>query len=59
MTFTLPSMTIVLVLAVVAAGAGVLVLAAAATTFFARNHSVRVAQRESIPTYYRNLAFSH
>lgn len=59
MTFTLPSMTIALVLAVVAAVAGVLVLAAATTTFFARNHGVRVARHESIPSYYRNLAFSH
>lgn len=59
MTFILPSTTAVLVLTVVAAAVGVLTLAVSTTVFFVRNHGVRVARQESIPTYYRSLAFSH
>ncbi|KRF17697.1 hypothetical protein ASG90_04895 [Nocardioides sp. Soil797] len=31
----------------------------ALTAFFVTNHEVRVTRRQSIPTYYRQLAFSH
>lgn len=59
MTFTLPSMTAVLVLALVAAVAGVLIVAVGATGFLVRNHQIRVARHESIPTYYGRLVAAH
>ena len=59
MTFTLASVTAVLVLTLVAAAVGVLIVAGVVGTFFVRNHRVRVARAASIPAYYRKLAFSH
>jgi len=59
MTFHLvdftPFAVVVFVLAAVAALLSVGVVA----EFFVRNHSVRTARRESIPTYYRGLVGAH
>lgn len=42
----------------IAAVAGVAAVGMA-ISFFVSNHEVRVTRRESIPTYYRQLALSH
>ena len=52
MSFVLPDLTIIAVLAVAAAVVGVALVLGVGVDFLARNRKVRVARHESIATYW-------
>ena len=58
MSFTLDFTALLLVFAV-AVGLSVITLAAAVGTLVVENRPVRLARRESIPTYYGHLLLGH
>ena len=59
MSFELIDLTPFVIAFVVIAGLTVLLALGASAEFFASNHKVRVARRESIPSYYGHLLGAH